>query len=70
MKNLEYQVSVNSDGAIVAYEPLETTPDQAAALTPLPELRSIPTGNETVTQFKVVFKPGGNLEVTPLQIPQ
>ena len=70
-QELTYQVSVGKDGAILGYKEAEPTPvDAAAQKTPLLDLLYIPASGgsvskEPVGQFKVVFKPGGTLEVSP-----
>lgn len=69
-QNLEYQVGVGKDGAIVGYKPVEDTPIDAAKQTPLPELLYIPaTGSianqEPIAQYRVVFNRQGILQISP-----
>ncbi|NEO81687.1 MAG: DUF4335 domain-containing protein [Moorea sp. SIO4G3] len=71
--NLNYQVSVGRDGAILGYKPVKGTPLDGADQTPLPELLyTKTTGNiatqEPIAQFQVLFKQGedeGILEISP-----
>ncbi|WP_293088113.1 DUF4335 domain-containing protein, partial [Moorena sp. SIO3H5] len=71
--NLNYQVSVGRDGAILGYKPVKGTPLDGAEQTPLPELLyTTTTGNiatqEPIAQFQVLFKQGedeGILEISP-----
>lgn len=69
-QNLEYQVTVGGDGDILGYKPVEDTPIDGAEKTPLPELTYIPTeggiaSRETFALFRVVFTPGGVLQISP-----
>ncbi|MEQ9550529.1 MAG: DUF4335 domain-containing protein [Coleofasciculus sp. G3-WIS-01] len=71
-QNLEYQVTVGGDGDILGYKPVDDTPIDSAANTPLPELSYIPTeggtaSRETFALFRVVFTPGGVLQISPWQ---
>ncbi|MFP5270297.1 DUF4335 domain-containing protein [Coleofasciculus sp.] len=71
-QNLEYQVTVGGDGDILGYKPVDDTPIDSAAKTPLPELSYIPTeggtaSRETFALFRVVFTPGGVLQISPWQ---
>ncbi|MGJ3244580.1 MAG: DUF4335 domain-containing protein [Elainellaceae cyanobacterium] len=69
-EDLVYRVGVNQDGDIVGYRY-----ENDAALTyvndiPLPDLRSTPvsvdtTSQDSIAQFRVVFRPNGALEVSP-----
>ncbi|MGJ3252378.1 MAG: DUF4335 domain-containing protein [Elainellaceae cyanobacterium] len=69
-ENLVYRVGVNQNGDIVGYRY-----ENDAALTyvndiPLPDLRSTPvsadtTSQNSIAQFRVVFRPNGALEVSP-----
>jgi Domain of unknown function (DUF4335) len=62
-----FRVSVDPEGEIVGYQPIEGTTDpKVADLTPLPKLaRKTPSANETKGDFKVVFTPGGVLQISP-----
>jgi hypothetical protein len=67
-QNLEYRVSVAQGGAIVAFEAVEDTPEEAAELTPLPELRFTPTDlgeREEIADFRVVFTDRSVLQTSP-----
>lgn len=69
-ENLEYQVVVGKDGAVIGYKPVGDTTLDAAAQTPLPDLLYIPTTGsvatqEAIAQFRVVFTTGGVLEISP-----
>jgi Domain of unknown function (DUF4335) len=62
-----FRVSVNQDGQIVSYQPID---DKVAAnvadLTPLPKLSTKNTDpNQAIGDFKVVFTPAGVLQVSP-----
>ncbi len=69
-QNLEYQVGVGKDGAIVGYKPVDETPLDSAEQTPLPEMLYIPTTgsiatNEPIAQYRVVFNERGILQISP-----
>lgn len=70
-ENLEYQVGVGKDGAIIGYKPVnELASGDAAKKTPLPELLYIPaTGSiattEPIAQYRVVFTKRGILQISP-----
>ncbi|HEY9652314.1 MAG TPA: DUF4335 domain-containing protein [Coleofasciculaceae cyanobacterium] len=69
-QNLEYQVGVGKDGAIVGYKPVKDTPIDAAQQTPLPELLYKPTtgsiaNQEPIAQYRVVFNRRGILQISP-----
>lgn len=69
-EDLAYRVTATVDGAIVAYEPIETTPAEGEDLTPLPDLTFLPTqaaiaAREATVDFKVVFTRGQALQVNP-----
>lgn len=71
-ENLVYRVGVGKDGAIVGYKPESQTALEQVKQTPLLDLLYLPAAGSTpsqdpIGQFKVVFTPGGKLEVTPLQ---
>ncbi len=62
-----FRVSVNQDGEIVGYQPVDAKiPTQLADLTPLPKL-SIKDANpnQAIGDFKVVFTSTGILQVNP-----
>ncbi|OLP17546.1 hypothetical protein BST81_14525 [Leptolyngbya sp. 'hensonii'] len=66
---LEYRVSVNQEGQIVGYKPLNDAALNNADKTPLPSLRKIPTGESpqppaAIAQFKVVFTSAGELDIS------
>jgi hypothetical protein len=68
--DLEYQLSVGKDGAIIGYKPIDETPVAADKQTPLPELLYIPTEGgvakqEAIAQFRVVFTDNGVLQISP-----
>ncbi len=65
---LVYRVAITKNGALADYEPDNQSAFDYVKETPLPELLKSgnPTGavpQEPLAQFKVVFKPGGVLEV-------
>ncbi|MDY6782497.1 MAG: DUF4335 domain-containing protein [Cyanobacteriota bacterium] len=67
-RDLEYRVSVARGGAIVAFEPVEDTPENAAERTPLPDLRYTPTDlgeKEEIADFRVVFTDRSVLQTSP-----
>ena len=71
-QNLQYRVSVARDGSLIGYQPIGSTPAEAAKQTPLLDLLYIPaTGsipnNEPIAQFRVVFNRTrkGSLEISP-----
>jgi hypothetical protein len=70
VEDLEYQVGVGSDGAILGYKHLNAPAEQQTESTPLPDLVYLPTSEEaaapeSVALFRVVFTENGNLEVSP-----
>jgi len=75
-QRLEYRVSVNADGNIVAFEPRSQTAADLAAQTPLPMLVKYHTSNlnssqlvsisqERLGKFRVIFTPQGSVQVSP-----
>lgn len=69
-QSLEYRVSLGKDGSIIGYQPVGSTPAEAAKQTPLLDLLYIPTtgsipNNEPIAQFRVVFNKKGILQVSP-----
>jgi hypothetical protein len=64
-----FQVSVNQDGEIVNYQPIDQKiAPKLAELTPLPQLATKNTDpNQAIADFRVVFTPTGILQVSPLQ---
>ncbi len=62
-----FRVSVNQDGQIVNYQPIDAKVDSSVAdLTPLPQLSTKNTDpNQAIGDFKVVFTPAGILQVSP-----
>ncbi len=68
-ENLEYQVSVGRDGAIVGYKPIKNTPTDGAKQTPLPDLLYTPAqggvaNSEAMAQFRVRFTKTGVVEIS------
>ncbi|MGB0562986.1 MAG: DUF4335 domain-containing protein [Spirulinaceae cyanobacterium] len=68
--DLAYRVTATVDGAIVAYEPVDGTPEERGELTPLPDLQFLPTQaaiaqREATVDFKVVFTQDQVLQVNP-----
>ncbi|NEO87040.1 MAG: DUF4335 domain-containing protein, partial [Spirulina sp. SIO3F2] len=69
-EDLAYRVTATIDGAVVAYEPIETTPAEGEDFTPLPDMTFLPTQaaiaeREATVDFKVVFTQGQALQVNP-----
>jgi hypothetical protein len=69
-KDLVYRLGVNRQGAIIGYKPVN--PDAAinARETPLLDLLDLKAASahnptEPIAQYKVVFTPSGNLDVSP-----
>jgi hypothetical protein len=65
-KDVVYRVSVNKSGKIVGYKPIEQSTASPSALKKL--YQPTATGNttpEAIADFKVVFKPNGQLDVSP-----
>jgi Domain of unknown function (DUF4335) len=61
-----YRVSMNQDGEIIEYQPIEGTTDKKIAdLTPLPKLVKQKNDPGAIGDFKVVFTPEGVLQVSP-----
>jgi Domain of unknown function (DUF4335) len=62
-----FRVSVDPEGEIVGYQPIEGTTDpKLADLTPLPKLvKKTPDPNGTSGDFRVVFTAGGVLQISP-----
>ncbi|QHG19187.1 DUF4335 domain-containing protein [Nostoc sp. ATCC 53789] len=72
-RDLKYRVAVNKDGVIADYEPLNQVAFDYFRETPLPKMFNAiygsnvaaPNDKEPLAHFQVIFKPSGNLEVTP-----
>jgi hypothetical protein len=72
-KDLKYRVALNKEGTITDYEPLNQVAFDYFRQTPLPKMFQdvygsnavAPNSKEPLAHFQVVFKPDGNLEVTP-----
>ncbi|MDP5017507.1 substrate-binding domain-containing protein [Anabaena sp. UHCC 0187] len=78
-RDLVYRVLVDSEGAIVSYEPIDKLAIDLLQTTPLPKLLSKPDDgkakddtlilptklviSKSVTEFKVVFSPSGKVEL-------
>jgi hypothetical protein len=62
-----FKVSVDPEGEVVGYQPIEGTTDtKVADLTPLPKLvKKTPDPNGTSGDFRVVFTTGGVLQISP-----
>jgi hypothetical protein len=62
-----FRVSINPEGEIVSYQPSEGKADpKLADLTPLPKLvKPNPDANGVSGDFRVVFTPGGVLQISP-----
>lgn len=66
--DLVYRVTVNEDGAIVSYEPVNQPARDYLDRTPLPQLVSAAeTQQKPFALFRVVMTPTGVLEVSPWQ---
>ncbi|HIK03782.1 MAG TPA: DUF4335 domain-containing protein [Trichormus sp. M33_DOE_039] len=74
-KDLKYRVATNKDGIIADYEPLNQVAFDYFRETPLPKIfqavygsnSAAPNNKEALAHFQVIFKPSGQLEVTPWQ---
>ncbi len=69
-QDLEYQVGVGLDGAILGYKHLNQAAKEQLESTPLPDLVYLPTSEdaptaESIALFRVVFTDNGNLQVSP-----
>lgn len=67
-ETLTYEVSVDENGDILGYRPVNPAALDKIEQTPLPALTYIPIGEETVepaAQFSVSFVPDGSLVVAP-----
>ncbi|GAA6621175.1 DUF4335 domain-containing protein [Scytonema sp. NUACC26] len=72
-KDLKYRVALTKEGTIADYEPLNQVAFDYFRQTPLPKMfqdvygTNVAAANskEPLAHFQVVFKPDGNLEVTP-----
>jgi hypothetical protein len=69
-EDLEYQVGVGLDGAILGYKHLNQSAKEQVESTPLPDLVYLPTSEdaptaESIALFRVVFTDNGNLQVSP-----
>lgn len=64
--DLVYFVSVTASGALAKFEPTDRNASDYVQETPLPSLQQPATSpKEPVAQFRVVFKPTGELEISP-----
>ncbi len=68
--DLTYRLSVNANGLIVGYRPLDGASADYDSDTPLRSLSSVPTpspsaAGEPTAQFKVTFKADGQLSIEP-----
>ncbi|WP_414576074.1 DUF4335 domain-containing protein [Anabaena sp. CCY 9402-a] len=74
-KDLKYRVAINKDGTIADYEPLNQVAFDYFRETPLPKMfqavygsnAAVPNNKEALAHFQVIFKPSGQLEVSPWQ---
>lgn len=74
-QDLKYRVAINKDGIIADYEPLNQVAFDYFRETPLPKMfqavygsnTAVPNNKEALAHFQVIFKPSGQLEVTPWQ---
>ncbi|MEB3179542.1 MAG: hypothetical protein VKL59_10980, partial [Nostocaceae cyanobacterium] len=74
-KDLKYRVAINKDGVIADYEPLNQVAFDYFRETPLPQIMqavygsnsTAPDSKQALAHFQVIFKPSGQLEVTPWQ---
>ncbi|MFH7027792.1 MAG: DUF4335 domain-containing protein [Heteroscytonema crispum UTEX LB 1556] len=74
-RDLKYRVAINKDGAIADYEPLNQVAYDYFRETPLPKMFqaiygsnvAAPNNKEPLAHYQVVFKPSGELEITPWQ---
>ncbi|MDF5721749.1 MAG: DUF4335 domain-containing protein [Rhizonema sp. PD37] len=74
-RDLKYRVAVNKDGIIADYEPLNQVAFDYFRQTPLPKLfqaiygstAAAPNTRQPLAHYQVVFKPSGDLEVSPWQ---
>lgn len=74
-RDLKYRVAVNKDGTIADYEPLNQVAFDYFRQTPLPKLfqaiygstAAAPNTKQPLAHYQVVFKPSGDLEVSPWQ---
>lgn len=65
-QDLVYFVSVTASGAIAQFEPTDRSASDYVQETPLPSLQQPAISpKEPVAQFRVVFKPTGELEISP-----
>jgi hypothetical protein len=70
-QDLVYRVGLSKDGAIVGYKPVNPAAVTNAQQTPLLDLLSVPSANNSrpasdpIAQYKVVFTSSGVLEVAP-----
>ncbi|MCF4966165.1 DUF4335 domain-containing protein [Nostoc sp. CMAA1605] len=74
-KDLKYRVAISKDGVIADYEPLNQVAFDYFRETPLPQIMqavygsnsTAPDNKQALAHFQVIFKPSGQLEVTPWQ---
>ncbi|WP_066381376.1 MULTISPECIES: DUF4335 domain-containing protein [unclassified Anabaena] len=74
-KDLKYRVAINQEGTIADYEPLNQVAFDYFRETPLPKMfqavygsnAAAPNSSEPLAHFQVIFKPNGQLEVSPWQ---
>ncbi len=71
-RDLIYRVGVSKEGSLADYEPINQAAVDNAKEVPLPKLfqasntnTATPKTDEPLAQYKVIFKPSGDLEVTP-----
>ncbi|WP_071517735.1 tetratricopeptide repeat protein [Geitlerinema sp. PCC 9228] len=65
-QQLDYQVTVNSDGTLVGYKPLGALERKFLLQTPLPKIAKLGSNDRAVTQFQVSFKPNWTHNVSAI----
>jgi tetratricopeptide (TPR) repeat protein len=65
-QQLNYEVTINSDGTIVGYKALGALEQKFLLETPLPKLAKLGNNKKSVTKFQVSFKPTWTHNVTSL----
>ncbi len=65
-QQLNYEVTLNSDGTIVGYKPVGALAQKFLLETPLPKLAKLGNNEKSVTKFQVSFKPTWTHNVTSL----
>ncbi|HEY9301504.1 MAG TPA: WD40 repeat domain-containing protein, partial [Phormidium sp.] len=63
--SLVYRVTVNEEGVITDYQPLNQAASDFLQEVPLSSFRKVAPQPKHFSQFKVVFKPSGVIEVSP-----